>query len=64
MFLIICSEDLRKEMFGERLWKQLQEERCIITNGYKGMSLYIIRGNIKRDKGFCRLVENLKDENA
>lgn len=51
-------------MFGERLWKQLQEERCIITNGYKGMSLYIIRGNIKRDKGFCRLVENLKDENA
>ena len=62
VFLILRSEALWKELFGEELWKQLEEERRIITKGHKGMSQYITRGNIKKDNGFDRLVEILKNE--
>lgn len=62
VFLILRSETQWKELFGEELWEQLQEEGRVITKGHKGVSQYITRGNIKKDNGYDRLVEILKNE--
>ncbi len=61
-FLILRSEALWEETFGEDLWKRLMNDGRIITKGHKGMSQYITRGNIKKDNGFDRLVEILKQD--
>lgn len=59
-FLILRSESLWKETFGEEVWNKLEEEGRLITKGHKGMSQKITRGNLKKDKGFDKLVNILK----
>ncbi len=59
-FLSLRSETLWKEVFGEELWNRLESEGRIITKGHKGMSQAITRGNLKKDNGFDRLVNILK----
>ena len=45
-FLILRSESLWKETFGEELWSKLEKEGRLITKGHKGMSQKITRGNL------------------
>lgn len=59
-FLILRSESLWKETFGEEVWNKLEEEGRLITKGHKGMSQKITRGNLKKDNGFDKLVNILK----
>ena len=59
-FLILRSESLWKETFGEEVWNKLEEEGRLITKGHKGMSQKITRGNLKKDNGFDKLVHILK----
>lgn len=59
-FLILRSESLWKETFGEEVWNKLEEESRLIIKGHKGMSQKITRGNLKKDNGFDKLVNILK----
>ena len=59
-FLVLRSESLWKETFGEELWSKLEKEGRLITKGHKGMSQKITRGNLKKDNGFDKLVNILK----
>ena len=59
-FLILHSEALWKEIMGEEQWNRLESEGRIITKGHKGMSQKISRDNIKKDNGFDKLVNILK----
>lgn len=59
-FLVLRSESLWKETFGEELWDKLEEEGRLITKGHKGMSQKITRGNLKKENGFDKLVQILK----
>ena len=61
-FLILRSESLWKEPFGEELWSKLEKEGRLITKGHKGMSQKITRGNLKKDNGFDKLVKLLKND--
>lgn len=61
-FLILRSESLWKETFGEELWSKLEKEGRLITKGHKGMSQKITRGNLKKDNGFDKLVKLLKND--
>ena len=61
-FLILRSESLWKETFGEELWSKLEKEGRLITKGHKGMSQKIKRGNLKKDNGFDKLVKLLKND--
>lgn len=61
-FLCLRSETLWKEVFGDELWNRLESEGRIITKGHKGMSQAITRGNLKKDNGFDRLVNILKQQ--
>lgn len=58
-FLVLRSENLWKEVFGDDLWNKLEAEGRIITKGHKGMSQAITRGNIKKDNGYDKLVKVL-----
>jgi hypothetical protein len=58
-FLVLRSETLWKNVFGEDLWNELQAKGRIITKGHKGMSQAITRGNIKKDNGYDKLVNIL-----
>ena len=60
-FLVLRSEKLWKEVFGEEIWNRLEHEGRIITKGHKGMSQKISRGNLKKDNGFDKLVKILKE---
>lgn len=60
-FLILRSEELWKETMGEDTWNMLETKGRIITKGHKGMSQHITRGNIKKDNGYDRLVNILKN---
>ena len=62
-FLVLRSESLWKEIFGEELWGKLEEERRLVTKGHKGISQKISRGNLKKDNGFDKLVNILKSNN-
>ena len=46
---------------GEDTWNMLETKGRIITKGHKGMSQHITRGNIKKDNGYDRLVNILKN---
>lgn len=59
-FLVLRSEKLWKEVFGEEIWNRLEKEGRIVTKGHKGMSQKISRGNLKKDNGFDKLVNILK----
>lgn len=59
-FLVLRSEMLWKEIFGEELWMKLESEGRIITKGHKGMSQAITPGNIKKNNGYDKLVNILK----
>ena len=59
-FLVLRSEALWKETFGEELWNELEKEGRIVTKGHKGMSQKISRRNLKKDNGFDKLVNILK----
>lgn len=59
-FLVLRSEMLWKEIFGDELWMKLESEGRIITKGHKGMSQAITPGNIKKDNGYDKLVNILK----
>lgn len=59
-FLVLRSETLWKEIFGEELWMKLESEGRIITKGHKGMSQAITPGNIKKYNGYDKLVNILK----
>lgn len=59
-FLVLRSEALWKETFGEALWNKLELEGRIVTKGHKGMSQKISRGNLKKDNGFDKLVNILR----
>lgn len=61
-FLVLRSESLWKETFGEELWSKLEKEGRLITKGHKGMSQKITRGNLKKDNGFDKLVKLLKND--
>lgn len=61
-FLILRSESLWKETFGEELWSKLEKEGRLITKGHKGISQKITRGNLKKDNGFDKLVKLLKND--
>ena len=59
-FLVLRSEKLWKEVFGEEIWNKLENEGRMVTKGHKGMSQKISRGNLKKDNGFDKLVNILK----
>jgi hypothetical protein len=59
-FLVLRSEALWKETFGEALWNKLELEGRIVTKGHKGMSQKISRGNLKKNNGFDKLVNILR----
>ena len=59
-FLVLRSETLWQDVFGEELWMKLESEGRIITKGHKGMSQAITPGNIKKDNGYDKLVNILK----
>ncbi len=61
-FLILRSESLWKETFGEELWSKLEKEDRLITKGHKGMSQKITRGNLQKDNGFDKLVKLLRND--
>lgn len=61
-FLVLRSEKQWREIFGEELWTKLETEGRIITKGHKGMSQAISRGNIKKDNGYDKLVNILKQQ--
>lgn len=60
-FLILRSEELWKETLGEGLLEQFEANGRIITKGHKGISQHITRGNIKKDNGYDKLVNILKN---
>lgn len=60
-FLILRSEELWKETLGEGLWGQLEANGRIITKEHKGISQHITRDNIKKDNGYDKLVNILKN---
>ena len=61
-FLVLRSESLWKEVLGCELWSKLETEGRIITKGHKGMSQKISRGNIKKNNGYDKLVNILKQK--
>ena len=61
-FLVLRSETLWKESFGDELWNKLEQDGRLITKGHKGMSQKISRANFKKDNGFDRLVDILKPD--
>ena len=61
-FLILRSETLWREALGCGLWSKLETEGRIITKGHKGMSQKISRGNLKKNNGYDKLVNILKQK--
>lgn len=61
-FLVLRSERRWREMFGVELWAMLEAQGRIITKGHRGCSQHISRGNIKKDNGYDRLVNILKNQ--
>ena len=61
-FLVLRSESLWKEVLGCDLWSKLEKDGRIITKGHKGMSQKISRGNIKKNNGYDKLVNILKQK--
>ena len=61
-FLILRSETLWREALGCGLWSKLEIEGRIITKGHKGMSQKISRGNLKKNNGYDKLVNILKQK--
>ena len=61
-FLVLRSEALWKETFGEELWNELEREGRIVAKGHKGMSQKISRRNLKKGNGFDKLVYILKHD--
>lgn len=61
-FLILRSETLWREALGCGLWSKLETEGRIITKGHKGMSQKISLGNLKKNNGYDKLVNILKQK--
>ena len=61
-FLILRSETLWREALGCGLWSKLETEGRIITKGHKVMSQKISRGNLKKNNGYDKLVNILKQK--